>query len=86
MYDPLLEKHPIDANLQSGPLEERPCRDPFFLIVFLLYIAFMIYIAILGLVEGKPERLLSPFDSSGHQCKYDKDDSDYSNYPYILIQ
>ena len=87
MNDPLLDKPQfmLDANLQSGPTEHRPCRDPIFAILFLLYVSFMTYIAILGFIEGNPELLLTPFDSSGHQCKYDKNDTDYINYPYVSI-
>ena len=85
MHEPLLEKRPLDPSYQSGPIEQRPFRDLFFLIAFILYLAFMTYIGILGLIEGHPDLLLTPFDSSGHQCKYDKADTDYSNYPYIAI-
>jgi hypothetical protein len=52
MNDPLLEKpdYNIDPSLQAGPIDHRPCRDPFFILIFLAYIGFMAYIGIRGLV------------------------------------
>jgi hypothetical protein len=44
----------------------------------------MIYVAIIAFQAGDPSKLASPFDSSGHQCKLDKSDPDYANYPYVF--
>mgnify|MGYP005607587185 FL=1 len=45
----------------------------------------MVYIGILGFQQGDPSLLASPFDSSGHQCKLDKKDPSYANYPFIFV-
>jgi hypothetical protein len=82
--DPDYKGEPVEYQLQNGPVEKRPCRDVLFLLLFLALWGGMGYIAYLGFSNGDPSKLASPFDSSGHQCKLDKGDLDYANYPYVF--
>jgi hypothetical protein len=82
--DPDYKGDKINYDLQNGPVEKRPCRDVLCALLFLTFLGGMGYIAVLAFQNGDPSVLASPFDSSGHQCKLDKKDKDYANYPFIF--
>ena len=77
--DPQYMGEPFDSSLANGPTEERKCRDCFFLIVYLVFWAGLIVVAIFAFSKGQPHLLAAPFDSSGNQCGYSQG---YKNYPY----
>lgn len=82
--DPDYKGDVVEYRLQNGPVEERPCRDVLFALLFLALWGGMGYIGYLGFSQGDPSKLASPFDSDGHQCKLDKLDPDYANYPFVF--
>ena len=52
----------MDDRLRKGPLEDRGCKDVFFILLYLLLWGAMGYIAYFALYNGDPNKLLSPFD------------------------
>lgn len=66
--DPDYKGEVVDYQLQSGPVENRPCRDVICALLFLATLGAMAYFAVEGFRLGDPSRLAAPFDSSGRQC------------------
>jgi hypothetical protein len=58
--------------------ENRGCTDIFFLIVYILFWGLMIYVGIVGFINGDPNRLISGYDFNGNICgQGNKSDSPY---------
>ncbi|KAJ3447974.1 choline transporter-like (slc family 44) [Anaeramoeba flamelloides] len=55
----------------SGPIDERKCRDIFWLILFCAFWIGMIVVASIGFSRGEPKRLYYPTDWKGSICGYD---------------
>ncbi|KAJ8039264.1 Choline transporter-like protein 2 [Holothuria leucospilota] len=56
----------------KGPLHNRSCTDIICLILFIIYIAGMVAVAIIGFISGDPRRLIYPTDSNGTVCGIDE--------------
>jgi hypothetical protein len=54
---------PLDERVRSGPLNDRGCKDIFFLIIYIALWVAMGFIANIAFKEGDPSILLSPYDS-----------------------
>ena len=58
-------KHPLDQELENGPIEKRYCRDLFCCLLFLAAFIAMLAIGIYGYKNGEPGLLALPYDSDG---------------------
>lgn len=72
----------MDRKYAEGPETQRSCTDIFCLIIFIAFLAGLVYIGFLGYSSGNPEYLVYPFDSDRLQCKFSPG---YEDYPYIFI-
>lgn len=52
-------------ELSSGVIRDRSCTDILCLLIFIVFWAGMIAIAIIASKKGSPDRLASPYDSDG---------------------
>jgi flagellar biosynthesis protein FliP len=59
---------PIHEDLRDGPLKKRRCTDLLCLAVFLAFLCAVVGVSIVGFMNGDPELLIYPHDSSGNQC------------------
>lgn len=73
---------PFDIVLADGPREDRKCRDCLCLILYLVFWAGLIVVAIFAFSKGNPQLLAAPFDSSGKQCGYSPG---YQSYDYAYF-
>jgi choline transporter-like protein 2/4/5 len=78
------EKYKCDLNpeLDNGPMQTRGCTDIIFLILYVAFFIAWIVIFIYGVSQGKPGRLLTPFDENGNGCGYSPG---YTDYPAIYF-
>ncbi|KAJ3444975.1 ctl-like protein [Anaeramoeba flamelloides] len=53
------------------PVQDRKCKDIFWLFLFILFWIGMVIVAIFGFVQGEPKRLYYPSDYRGNVCGYD---------------
>jgi len=73
---------------------ERSCTDCWCCLVFVAFLAAMIAVTALGLKDGDPSRIITPFDSVGNRCGAEDqgveifgdqtvvNSTDYTEYPY----
>lgn len=62
--DPNYKGDPVNAELQNGPLNSRYCcTDIICSVLFILYVAGMVAVAIYAFQGGEPWRLIAPVDS-----------------------
>lgn len=69
--DPHYQKyhdHKMPDTLNNGPIEERSCKDIICCIIFVLFIAGMVVVTILGFSQGNPDIVIYPYDEDGRQC------------------
>ena len=72
----------IKKELVGGPFNERKCTDGICCVIFLVFLIGMGYLTGYGIMNGHPDRLLSPIDGSGKICGVD---TGYEEYPYLYI-
>mmetsp|Transcript_76701 Transcript_76701/g.206715 ORF Transcript_76701/g.206715 Transcript_76701/m.206715 type:complete len:121 (+) Transcript_76701:20-382(+) len=74
------DKLPMDANFQVK--EERGCTDILFLIFYIIFWALMIFVGVIGFVNGDPNRLTNGYDFNGNTCgQGSQSDKSYVYYP-----
>ena len=69
---------------------DRKCTDVVCCMLFTVFIAAMIFVTVIGLMNGDPMRILTPFDNDGNECgKADQSKSttlssgrDFTEYKY----
>lgn len=76
------EAETVDLNLENGPLAKRTCRDPFWCLLFVVFLGGMFGIAGWGYSQGHPALIGRGYDSDGNMCGVD---SGYENYPYLYF-
>jgi choline transporter-like protein 2/4/5 len=59
--------------------ESRGCTDILFLLFYIAYWGLMIYIGIVGFMNGDPSRLISGYDFNGNICGQ----GSKANHPYL---
>lgn len=77
----MVEYKPISEDLRDGPVKDRRCTDVICGFIFVVFVAAMIAIGVFGFVNGDPNLVLYPYDSSGNQCG--RDGTVTADYPYL---
>lgn len=72
----------MPEELNNGPIEDRSCRDILCCIIFILFLAGMVVVAVLGFSQGNPNLVLYPYDEDGRQCGRT---SETLKYPYLYL-
>ena len=76
------KKFDLDRDLQNGPLTKRRCTDCLCALIFLALILAYCYCFWYGVRNGKPQLLVTPFDSDGFGCGLDKG---YENTKFLYF-
>ncbi|XP_055896841.1 choline transporter-like protein 2 isoform X1 [Biomphalaria glabrata] len=74
------EARPFDPNFK-GPIKKRSCTDVVCCILFVIFLAGMIAVSLVGYVRGDPVKLIYPTDSSGNICGVDT----YKEKKYLFM-
>eukprot|EP00826_Nyctotherus_ovalis_P013994 TRINITY_DN1385_c0_g1_i1.p1 TRINITY_DN1385_c0_g1~~TRINITY_DN1385_c0_g1_i1.p1 ORF type:complete len:477 (-),score=108.79 TRINITY_DN1385_c0_g1_i1:582-1952(-) len=74
-----------DSKYAHGPVEDRSCTDIICCLVFVAFIAGMVYVTCVAFTKGEPVRLLAPYASDNQQCGFDSHKSeDYLFIPRLM--
>ena len=75
--DPDYKGEPLDLDYTEDPVDKRPCNDLLCCLLFVCYLAFMVFVAVKAYQTGNPELLAAPFDECKNQCGVDPGFEDY---------
>ena len=82
--DPNYEGEPTSAKLAKGPVDDRHCTDILCCLIFCGFSVFLVTVAMKGMADGKPEKLLDLYDPDGNACGRTAGFEDYK-YMYFWL-
>ena len=84
------EKYAI--KIKGMKMTDRSCTDMLCCLVFIIFFATCVGITGLGIKQGDPRRIMTPFDSDGNECGQPNQQAstldgkpwvrDFTDYPY----
>lgn len=72
----------FDPNLQNGPVANRSCTNILCCLIFSAFLILYVVIFFMGVTQGKPWLLVTPFDSDGNGCGYT---TGFENHKFIYF-